>query len=130
MLDVNILITIIPPVLTAVFAYLIARKKNVITERMNRAKVDADVQSQALNIVRGVITDMRDEFKRELDELRKENATLKHEIENNRNDLKNLQEQLDSRDAMIDTLQSEISALKKTVNLYEAEIERLRKKEK
>lgn len=129
MLDVNILITVLPPVLSAVFAYLIARKKNVISERISRAKVDADVQTQALNIVRGVMTDMRDEFKRELEEVRKENGALKKEIEDNKESLVNLQKQLDSRDALIDTLQNEISALKKTLGLYEAEIDRLRKEQ-
>ena len=129
MLDANVLITILPPVLTAVFAYLIARKRNAVAERVSRAKVDADVQTQALQIVRGVMTDMRDEFKREIDTLREENKALKFEIEDNKSRLMGLQKQLLASDELVDTLRSEISALKKTISVYELEIERLRKGE-
>lgn len=127
MLDVNVLITILPPILTAVFAYLIARKRNTVSERINRAKIDADVQTQALQIVRGVMNDMREEFKREIEALRSENTTLKKEIEENTNRLVVLQKQLVASDGLVETMRSEISALKKTLALYEAEIDRLRK---
>jgi CII-binding regulator of phage lambda lysogenization HflD len=129
MLDVNVLITILPPILAAVFAYLIARKRNAASERVNRAKIEADVQTQALQIVRGVMNDMRDEFKREIDALRNENRTLKVEIEENKNRLMVLQKQLVASDELVETMRSEISALKKTLAVYEAEIERLRKGE-
>ena len=127
MLDVNVILTILPPVLSAVFAYLIARKRNTISERVNRAKVDADVQIQALQIVRGVMTDMRDEFKQEIENLRNENKTLKQEIEENTSRLTLLQKQLLASDELVETLRSEISTLKKTLALYEVENERLRK---
>jgi len=127
MLDVNVILTILPPVLSAVFAYLIARKRNTISERVNRAKVDADVQIQALQIVRGVMTDMRDEFKQEIENLRNENKTLKREIEENTSRLTILQKQLVASDELVETLRSEISTLKKTLALYEVENERLRK---
>jgi chromosome segregation ATPase len=127
MLDVNVLITILPPILTAVFAYLIARKRNVVSERVNRAKIDADVQTQALQIVRGVMTDMREEFKREIDVLRADNKSLREEIEENKDRLLILQKQLVASDELVETMRSEISALKKTLTVYEAEIERLRK---
>ena len=127
MLDVNVLITVLPPILAAVFTYLLARKKNTISERVGRAKIDADVQTQALQIVRGVMTDMREEFKREIDVLRNENKTLRYEIEENKGRLIVLQKQLATSDELVETMRSEISALKKTLNVYEAEIERLRK---
>lgn len=129
MLDVNVLITILPPILAAVFAYLIARKRNAASERVNRAKIEADVQTQALQIVRGVMNDMRDEFKREIDALRNENKSLKYEIEENKSRLMVLQKQLVASDELVETMRSEISALKKTLAVYEAEIERLRKSE-
>jgi hypothetical protein len=129
MLDVNVLITILPPILAAVFAYLIARKRNAASERVNRAKIEADVQTQALQIVRGVMNDMRDEFKREIDALRNENKSLKYEIEENKSRLVVLQKQLVASDELVETMRSEISALKKTLAVYEAEIERLRKNE-
>lgn len=129
MLDLNILVTIVPPVVTAAFAYLVARKKNLVTEKINRSKVDADVQTQALNLVRGVMNDMRDDFHREIKSLKEENQKLKQEIEENSSRLETLQNQLTASDELIETLRSEISTLKKTLTFYEAEIERLRKKE-
>jgi CII-binding regulator of phage lambda lysogenization HflD len=129
MLDVNVLITILPPILAAVFAYLIARKRNAASERVNRAKIEADVQTQALQIVRGVMNDMRDEFKREIDALHNENKSLREEIEENKSRLMVLQKQLVASDELVETMRSEISALKKTLAVYEAEIERLRKSE-
>lgn len=127
MLDVSVIVTIVPPILTAVFAYLVARKRNIISERINKAKVDADVQSQALNIVRGVMNDMRDEFRREIESLRAENVKLKAEVNENRNQIANLQEQLTASDVLVESLRSEISILKKTLTIYEEEIARLRK---
>lgn len=59
------LLLIVPPIVTASFAYLIAKKKNIISERMNRAKIDSESQSQALDIVKGVMVDMRNELHRE-----------------------------------------------------------------
>ena len=61
----GIIITIIPPILTAIFAYLIAWKRNIISEKMDKAKLDADIQSQALTIVKSVMNDMREELRRE-----------------------------------------------------------------
>jgi chromosome segregation ATPase len=127
MFDVSVIVTVVPPILTAAFAYIIARKRNLVSERINKAKISADIQTQALNIVRGVMVDMRDEFRREIDELRTENKRLKEEISNNSMSLKHLQEQLTASDILIDTLRSEISTLQKTVKLYEAENERLKK---
>lgn len=129
MLDINVIVTVVPPILTAVFAYLIARKRNIITERMGRAKVDADIQAQALNIVRGVMNDMRDDFQKEISSLKTENAKLKEEVEENSLRLQTLQKQLIASDELVATLRSEISTLKKTLSIYEEEIARLRKGE-
>ena len=129
MFDFSIIITIVPPLITAGFAYLIARKKNVVTERINRAKVDADVQTQALGIVREVMNDMREDFHREILSLKEDNKKLKQEIEENNIHLQTLQTQLIASDKLIETLRSEISTLKKTLTFYEEEIARLRKGE-
>jgi len=59
MLDGTALITILPPIATAFFAYLVARKRNLVSERLNKAKINADIQTQALTIVQGVMNDMR-----------------------------------------------------------------------
>jgi len=127
MFDLSIIITVVPPIVTGIFAYLVARKKNIVAERISRAKVDADVQTQALVIVRQVMNDMRDDFHREMAVMRTENEKLRSEIEENKSRLQSLQEQLLASDELIETLKSELSTLKKTLALYEEEIERLRK---
>lgn len=129
MLDINVIVTVLPPILTAVLVYLVARKRNIITERMGHAKVDADIQAQALSIVRGVMNDMRDDFQKEISSLKNENAKLKEEVEGNSLRLQILQKQLIASDELVATLRSEISTLKKTLSIYEEEITRLRKGE-
>jgi len=129
MLDINVILTVVPPLLTAIFAYMLARKRSVIAERMGRAKVDADIQAQALTIVRGVMNDMRDDFQKEISSLKTENAKLKEEVEENTTRLQTLQKQLIASDELVATLRSEISTLKKTLSIYEEEIARLRKSE-
>jgi predicted nucleic acid-binding Zn-ribbon protein len=126
MLDVSLIITIVPPIVTGIFAYLVARKKNIVAERISRAKVDADVQSQALTIVRQVMNDMREDFQREMSVLKEENQKLKYQIEDNKQKLQSMQEQMEASDVLIETLKSELSTLKKTLTIYEKEIERLR----
>jgi chromosome segregation ATPase len=127
MFDLSIIVTIVPPIVTAAFAYLVARKKNIVSERITRAKVDADVQTQALNLVRGVMNDMRQDFHREITSLKEDNQKLRQEIEENSSSLQILQKQLVASDELIETLRSEISTLKKTLTFYEEEIARLRK---
>jgi chromosome segregation ATPase len=129
MLDANTIILVVPPILTAAFAYLVARKKNIVTERLNRAKIDSEIQNQALTIVRGVMNDMRDEFRREIDNLKDENITLKQEIEENKNRIETLQIQLTASDVLVATLKSEISTLQQAINLYKEENARLKKKQ-
>lgn len=129
MFDLNIIVTIVPPVVTAVFAYLVARKKNIVTERINRAKVDSDVQAQALNLVRGVMNDMREDFHREMTEMKDENQKLRVQIDENKSHIQSLQRQISVNDELTETLRSEISTLKKTLSVYEEEITRLRKSE-
>ena len=126
MLDVSVIITIVPPIVTGIFAYMVARKKNIVAERISRAKVDADVQTQALTIVRQVMNDMREDFQREMSVLKEENKNLKAQIDDNKEKLQSMQEQMEASDILIETLKSELSTLKKTLTIYEKEIERLR----
>jgi peptidoglycan hydrolase CwlO-like protein len=127
MLDWSIIVTIVPPVITAAFAYLVARKKNLVAERINHAKVDADIQTQALNLVRGVMNDMREDFHREVTSLKEENQKLQKEIDRNNTHLQDLQRQLAANDELIKTLRLEILTLTKTLAIYEGEIARLKK---
>lgn len=128
MLDINAIILIIPPILTAAFAYLVARKKNIITERISKAKIDSEIQVQALSIVEKVMGEMRAELRREIDELRKENDSLKKEIFISRDRIESLETQLDSSNQLISTLRSEISTLQNALSMYKEENMRLKSK--
>ena len=129
MLDTSSIILIVPPILTAAFAYLIARKKNIVSERINKSKIESEIQIQALTIVRGVMNDMRDEFKREIESLKRENELLKAEIEENGNKIDTLQLQLTASDLLVATLKSEISTLQNAINLYKEENARLKQRQ-
>ena len=128
MIDVNAIILIVPPILTAGMAYLVARKKNVVNERVGKAKIDAEIQSQALTIVRGVMTDMRDEFRRELEDLKKENISLRKDLNNQTLQITSLQTQLSASGELINSLKHEITTLQITGELYRKENERLKNK--
>ena len=118
-MDMGVIITIIPPILTAIFAYLIAWKRNIISEKMDKAKLDADIQSQALTIVKSVMNDMREELRREIEVLRKEKDALKIQIESSEIQIKDLRTQLEASDEIIFALKSQISILQSTIKLYE-----------
>ena len=127
MIDASIIITIVPPIVTGVFAYLIARKKNTLSEKIGKAKIDAEIQNQALTIVRGVMNDMRDEFKREIENLKQDNDRLRKQVLDTESNIRKLYDQLRASDELVETLQKEIAALRNTIKIYEEEIVRLRK---
>jgi flagellar motility protein MotE (MotC chaperone) len=126
MFDSGALISILPPVLAAVFAYLVARKKNLISEKISSSKIDSEIQSQALVIVRSVMADMRDELRVEIDILRKEKDALKKEIHEHKSKIENLQNQFIVSNELAASLRSEVSTLQAALNLYKSENERLR----
>ena len=79
-----ILAATIPTAITGVFAYMLGRRKNIMAEKIAKSKTDAEIQGKALDIVKGVIQDMKDEFLREIkslkleiEKLSAENAKLK-----------------------------------------------------
>lgn len=128
MLDINAIILIIPPIISAAFAYLIARKKNLITERMSKAKIDSEIQTQALTIVEKVMSDMRQELRREIDELRKENEELKKAITESDTKIDALQNQLEASNHLVSILRSEIGTLQTALTMYKEENFRLKSK--
>jgi predicted nucleic acid-binding Zn-ribbon protein len=127
MIDTGILVTVVPPFLTGVFAFLIARKKNTISEKVSRAKIDAEIQTQALTIVRGVMNDMRDEFRREISNLKVENERMRKKLDDTENDISELHTQLRASDELVANLKGEIASLRSTIKIYEDEIARLKK---
>lgn len=128
MMDINAILLIIPPILTAVFAYLIARKKNIITERISKAKIDSEIQTQALTIVEKVMGEMRAELRREIDELRRENEELKKAISESESKLESLQHQLEASNQLVSILRSEIGTLQAALAMYKEENTRLKAK--
>lgn len=128
MMDINAILLIIPPILTAVFAYLIARKKNIITERISKAKIDSEIQTQALTIVEKVMGEMRAELRREIDELRRENEELKKAISESESKLESLQHQLEASNQLVSILRSEIRTLQAALAMYKEENTRLKAK--
>ena len=128
MVDINAIILIIPPILTAAFAYLVARKKNIITERISKAKIDSEIQGQSLTIVEKVVGDMRIELRREIDDLRKENESLKKAIDDSQIRIEMLESQLDASNQLVATLKTEIATLQTALSIYKEENTRLKAK--
>lgn len=128
MLDTNAIILIIPPIITAAFAYLIARKKNLITERISKAKIDSEINIQALTIVEKVTGDMRLELRREIEELRKENENLRASMRDSQHRIESLESQLEASDKLVSTLRSEIISLQTALSIYKEENIRLKTK--
>jgi len=128
MIDINAIILIIPPILTAAFAYLVARKKNIINERIGKAKIDAEIQSQAFSIVEKVMSEMKIDFRREIDNLRKENEILKNAIVESQTKIKSLELQLDASNQLVSTLKAEIASLQAALSIYKEENRRLKSK--
>lgn len=127
-MDSNLILTIVPTALSAGFAFLIAKRRNLVSERINKAKIDSEIQSQALKLVETVVNDMRTDFRNEINTLREENRNFKIEIESNSDRINSLQDQLTVSDDIIQTLKSEINTLRSTLKLYEAENARLKSK--
>lgn len=128
MMDINAILLIIPPILTAVFAYLIARKKNIITERISKAKIDSEIQTQALSIVEKVMGEMCAELRREIDELRKENEELNEAINDSQSKIESLRNQLEASNQLVASLRSEIGTLQAALTMYKEENIRLKSK--
>lgn len=112
---------IIPPVLTAILTYIIAVKRT----RLKQAQVLAEIQSNAIKVVAEIEERLRKELKAELkvelDELKKENASLHSQVVD-------LQGKLSASDHLIGALKDEISALRSTIDLYKDEMARNKKR--
>jgi len=126
MIDPNAALLTISTILTALFTYLIARKKNSTSETISTSKLQANIQIQALDIVRGVMDSQRVEFSKELEAIREDTINLKKEIVDNKHRIALLENQLVASDSVIDSLKSQIHALQSTISLYQEEILRLK----
>lgn len=119
MIDGNILITIIPPIFAALIAYAIARIKSSANERIQKAKIEAEVDNRAMTMVKDIMEEMRKELKAEIAVLREENKVLKESAENNRDEIENLRKRLRESSELQDAMKVEIASLKSTIQWYE-----------
>lgn len=122
MIDGNILITIVPPIFTAIIAYGIAFVKSRSNERIQRAKIEAEVDNKAMEMVQSVMEELRRELKAEINELREDNKTLRKEAEAAREEIESLRKRLRDSDILQESLKSEISSLRTTVLWYEQKL--------
>jgi chromosome segregation ATPase len=119
MIDGNILITIVPPIFAAVIAYAIARIKSGANERIQRAKIEAEVDNRAMTMVKDIMEEMRKELKAEIAVLREENKALKESAAQNRDEIENLRKRLRESSELQDAMKIEIASLKSTIQWYE-----------
>ncbi len=119
MIDGNILITIVPPIFAALIAYAIARIKSNAHERIQKAKIEAEVDSRAMEMVRSIVDEMRTELKSEIASLRAENRSLQELAKHNREEIETLQRRLRESFELQDAMKIEIASLKSTIQWYE-----------
>lgn len=119
MIDGNILITIVPPIFAALITYAIARIKSGASERIQRAKIEAEVDTKAMEMVKSIVDEMRAELKAEIAVLREENKNLQQIVRDNRGELENLRTRLRESSELQDAMKLEIASLKNTIQWYE-----------
>lgn len=117
---------IVSPAVTGVFAYLVASRKRSSEEKISKAKLDAETQSKALVMVRGIVSDMMDDFSRELNILKSENEALREKVANYVSEVRILNDKISTNNAVIDSLRMEVASLRATTKVYEDELARLR----
>jgi uncharacterized protein involved in exopolysaccharide biosynthesis len=100
MIDATI-INIIPPLVAAIFTYIIANRR----ARIQHSKLLADIQGQAIDQVSKSEEKMRKEIWDELDRVRKRNATLEEEKDD-------LSERVQHNSELIAALRQELSSMK------------------
>lgn len=122
MIDGNVFITIVPPVFAALIAYGIARIKSNANERIQRAKIEAEVDGKAMEMVRAVMAEMKTELKSEIAQLREENKALRQTADANREEIETLRNRLRESTEIQDAFKIEIASLKSTILWYEKQL--------
>lgn len=120
------IISIIPSIIASVLTYFISKRKQIASEKIYRAKLESEIQSQSLTIVKSAMDAMRTELHQEIDRLRAENKSLHKIVEENNDKIHDLHVQLKASDRLVESMQTEMIALKSTIKMYEDEIARLR----
>jgi len=108
---------IIPAIITDILTYIIAVRRT----KMKQAQDMADIQSNAIKVVAEIEERLRNEFRQDLIEIRKQNDELRVQVGE-------LKGKLSASDHLISALKDEISALKSTIELYKDEMARNKKR--
>ena len=119
MFDGNILITIVPPIFAAIIAYAIARINSGAKERIQRAKIEAEADHKAMEMVKSVMEDVRTELKNDIKDLKEENAKLRGLINDSKEEIESLRKRLRESSEHQDAMKIEIASLKNTIQWYE-----------
>ena len=121
-----ILTATIPTLITGTVAYMLGRRKNIMAEKIAKSKVEAEIQGKALDIVKGVIQDMKTEFLREIQSLKQEIEKLTSENEKLKISMEDLETQLIASDKLSSTLRDEIASLQRSLTAYKEENDKLK----
>jgi chromosome segregation ATPase len=121
-----ILAATIPTAITGIVAYMLGRRKNIMAEKIAKSKTEAEIQGKALDIVKGVIQDMKDEFLREIKNLKTEIEKLTSENEKLKISIEDLETQLIASGKLSATLQDEITSLQRSLTAYKEENDKLK----
>jgi chromosome segregation ATPase len=119
MIDGPLFITIVPPVFAALIAYAIARIKSNANERIQKAKLEAEIDTRAMELVKSIVEEMRVELKAEIANLREENKSLREVVTSNREEIETLQRRLHESAELQSAMKIEIASLKTTIQWYE-----------
>lgn len=124
MIDATIL-TVIPPIIAAVFTYIISNKRS----RLLHAKLLADMQTKAIEQVQLSEEKMRSEIWQELKNVREENDELRKEMQSQRLQIIDLRQQLEISSEMRLKLIEQIHALESQLATYKNQINELEKRD-
>jgi len=119
MFDGNILITIIPPIFAALIAYAIAKINTGAKERIQRAKIEAEADHKAMQMVKAVMEDVRTELKNDIKSLKEENVRLKDLINVSKEEIESLRSRLRESSEHQNEMKIEIASLRNTIQWYE-----------
>lgn len=122
MIDGNILITIIPPTFAAIIAYAIAKIKSNANERIQRARIEAEVDTKAMEMVRSLMEEVKAELKAEITVLKEENRVLRETAQSNKDEIEGLVKRLRESSELQDAMKIEIASLTKTIQWYERKL--------
>lgn len=111
------IIIILPPIITAVLAWIAAMRKS----KLDQVKLISQIHTQAYTLIQQSEASIRQELREEIHKLKSENVELNRQVDK-------LRDQLTISDNLVETLREEISTLREKNAAFETEIAMLRGK--